>query len=346
MSDRRASGVGVITSEVRLYALSLVDMHRFQYPDIYHFKASPGWCHRFMARHNISVRSRTTIAQRLPGDYEDKFLNYQRFIINQRQINNYDVSCIGNADQTPVTFDLPHSRTIDFKGAKSISIKTTGSTMSRFTVMLTCAGDGCILPPYIIFRRKTLPKNIYWPSGVVICAQFKWWMGDDLTLDWARCVWGNYKFMQKKLLSLDAFHFHRSDRLKKLSKQQRTDLVVIPGGMTSQLQVLDVCINKIFKEGVQRQWNTWMMSENHSFTAGGRIKKPDLLLITQWIKKAWNDIDPAIIAKGLKMCCLTNNMDGTEDDVLWQDIAEQAAADEENDMNEDLLYNDTNLMPL
>ena len=171
-------------------------------------------------------------------------------------------------------------------------------------------------------------------------------MDDDLTLDWARCVWGNYKFMQKKLISLDVFRCNRSDELEKLLEQLRTDFVVIPGGMTSQLQVLDVCINKVFKEGVQRLWNTWMMSENHSFTADGRIKKPDLLLITQLIKKAWKDIDPAIIAKGFKMCCLTNNMDGTEDDVLWQDIAEKAAADEENDMDEDLLCNDADLMPL
>ena len=108
VSNRRASEVGVITSEVRLYALSLVDKHWFQYPDISHFKASPGWCYRFMARHNLSVRHRT-IAQRLPGDHENKLLNYQRFIINQRQIHNYDISCIGNADQTPVTFDLPYS---------------------------------------------------------------------------------------------------------------------------------------------------------------------------------------------------------------------------------------------
>ena len=182
------SGVGVITSEVRLYALSLVDKNRFQYPDISYFKASPGWCYRFMARHNLSVHRRSTIAQRLPGDYEDKLLNHQRFIVNQRQIHNYDISCIGNADQTPVTFDLPYSRTIDFKGAKSISIKTTGSEKSRFIVMLTCAGDGCKLPSYIIFRRKTMPKNINWPSGVVIRAQVKGWMDDDFTLDWARCV--------------------------------------------------------------------------------------------------------------------------------------------------------------
>ena len=88
VSNLRASGVGVITSEVRLCALSLVDKYRFQYPDISHFKASPGWCYRFMARHNLSARRRTATAQRLPGDYEDKLLNYQRFTINQRQIHN------------------------------------------------------------------------------------------------------------------------------------------------------------------------------------------------------------------------------------------------------------------
>ena len=214
VSNRCVSGVGVITTEVRQYALSLVDKNRFQYPDISHLKASPGWCHRFMARYNLSVRRRTTIVQRLPGDHEDKLLNYQRFTIDQRQIHNYDISCIGNADQTPVTFDLPHTRTIDFKGTKSISIKTTGSEKSRFTVMLTCDGDGCNLPPYIIFRRKTLQKNINWPSGVVIRAQVKGWMDDDLTLDWARCVWGKYKFMQNKLLSLDAFRCHSSINLK------------------------------------------------------------------------------------------------------------------------------------
>ena len=42
VSNRRASGVGVITSEVRLCALSLVGKYRFQYPDIFYFKASPG----------------------------------------------------------------------------------------------------------------------------------------------------------------------------------------------------------------------------------------------------------------------------------------------------------------
>ena len=48
---------------------------------------------------------------------------------------------------------------------------------------------------------------------------------------------------------------------------------------------------------------------------------------------------------GKPQAVIINAMDGTEDDVLWQDIAEHSAADEENDMDEDLLCNDTDLMP-
>ena len=45
------------------------------------------------------------------------------------------------------------------------------------------------------------------------------------------------------MLVLDAFRCHKTDGTKELLRQHNTDLVVIPGGMTSLLQPLDVCIN-------------------------------------------------------------------------------------------------------
>ena len=59
-------------------------------------------------------------------------------------------------------------------------MQTTGYEKYRFTVMLACMSDGTKLPPYIVFKRKTLPKGIKFPSGVIVRAQVKGWMNDGL----------------------------------------------------------------------------------------------------------------------------------------------------------------------
>jgi hypothetical protein len=38
-----------------------------------------------------------------------------------------------------------------------------------------------------------------------------------------------------------------------------------------------------------------------------------------WIIMAWKHISPETILKGFKKCCVSSAMDGTEDDVLWND---------------------------
>ena len=58
-------------------------------------------------------------------------------------------------DETPVTFDLPSSYTLEKRGSSTISIKTTGHERSTFTVILGCMADGSKLPPVIIFKLKT-----------------------------------------------------------------------------------------------------------------------------------------------------------------------------------------------
>jgi hypothetical protein len=46
------------------------------------FKASNGWAVRFMRRKGIALRWRTTFVQKLPTDYIEKLIAYQRHIIN------------------------------------------------------------------------------------------------------------------------------------------------------------------------------------------------------------------------------------------------------------------------
>lgn len=104
-----------------------------------------------MDQNNLSTRRRTSIAQKLPENFEHKLQKFQSFIIAERRRHQYNLSLIGNADQTPLTSDMPSNTTVNSKDTKTVSIVTTGHEKDRFTVILTCLGDGSKLPPYVLF---------------------------------------------------------------------------------------------------------------------------------------------------------------------------------------------------
>lgn len=199
------------------------------------FKASMGWCRRMMRRNGLSLRRRTSLAQRLPADFREKLVNYQRFVIKLRKKHEYPLDQMGNADQTPVFFDMPTSVTVHKRGDKSVIVKSTGNEKSRVTVMLTCLADGTKLPPYMILKQKILPRDPI-PTGIIVRAQEKGWMESRLVVDWLKVVWvrrpGGLR-RRRYMLVLDAFHGHVTDEVKKQVKELNGDLVIIPGGMTA-----------------------------------------------------------------------------------------------------------------
>ena len=68
------------------------------------------------------------------------------------------------------------------------------------------------------------------------------------------------------------------------------------------------------------------------------MRKADLPTICGWIKKVWEELPPAIIQRAFLKCSISNNMDGTEDDFLWED--EMGEADESGESDDDLAYPD------
>jgi hypothetical protein len=73
---------------------------------------------------------------------------------------------MGNADETPVFFDMLANTTVDIKGSKSVLVKTTGHEKLRITVMLSVLADGRKLTPFVILKTKNLPKEKL-PTGIV-----------------------------------------------------------------------------------------------------------------------------------------------------------------------------------
>jgi hypothetical protein len=59
---------------------------------------------------------------------------------------------------------------------------------------------------------------------------------------------------------LDAFKGHLTLEVTSAIHAMNSDLVVIPGGLTSQLQVLDVIVNKLFKDNVVDNTEDWFCS--------------------------------------------------------------------------------------
>ena len=192
ITEKHQGGIGVSTNVICLKVKSVAQKLGIAQTS---FKASQRWCYGFMERSGFSIRRRT-IAQRLPQDYKEKLIKFQRYVIAQRKKHDFELKYIVNTDQTPLTLTL--NSTVSEKRVKSVSILTTGHEKDRFTIMLACLGDGTKLPLYVIFKQKTLPKNANFPKEVIVRCQEKGWMDQGLVQDWLRTVWSKVGSLTRK----------------------------------------------------------------------------------------------------------------------------------------------------
>jgi hypothetical protein len=56
------------------------------------------------------------------------------------------------------------------------------------------------------------------------------------------------------------------------------------------------------------------LDRGHILAPTEKIKKLSIALLCQWIKTSWQWICPEVIVKRFKKCCISNAMDGREDE--------------------------------
>jgi len=145
---------------------------------------------------------------------------------------------------------------VDVKGAKTIMIKTSVNEKKRYTVVLACCADGTKLPTLLIFKRKLLPKDVI-PRGIYVHVHSKVRMDGEGMKLWLEKVWSKRPGGLLKKLSLlvcDQLKAHVTESTKRLATKLKMHLAVIPGGLTSQSQPLDVSVNKPFKGFMHEEW--------------------------------------------------------------------------------------------
>ena len=80
---------------ISLYKLKCLSLIKVVLPN---FNASNGWVKGFMRRHNLVLRAKTSIAQQLPMDLENKIGEFRRQVNHVRQNGDFPYELIGNMD--------------------------------------------------------------------------------------------------------------------------------------------------------------------------------------------------------------------------------------------------------
>ncbi|CAH3151485.1 unnamed protein product [Porites lobata] len=73
------------------------------------------------------MRAKTTLAQRLPADMEDKVVKFHRFVLRARNLYKYIYIYM--------YFELPATRTLEFTGNRTVPILSCGGDKQNFTVI-------------------------------------------------------------------------------------------------------------------------------------------------------------------------------------------------------------------
>ncbi len=282
------------------------------------FKASRGWLRRFMKRHGLSLRRKTTVCQATPADCIPKLVS---FVMHLRQLQSqegYGVEHMYAMDETASWFDMPSDTTVAIQGSRAVPVKTTGHEKDHFTVCLTARSDGKKMKPYIVFKGKgtRLIKQLQSIPDVVVSFSCNGWMNDSLTADYLKKIIGQLSF-RKRLLVWDAYRCHISVATRAELRRLKLDSAIVPGGCTKFIQAADVSWNACFKAQMRSRYDQWIINPSlHEYTKGGNTKPPSRSLLCEWVKQAWDAVPAETVKRSFVTCAITTHLDGRDDDSI------------------------------
>jgi hypothetical protein len=104
-------------------------------------------------------------------------------------------------------------------------------------------------------------------------------------------------FNLKSLLMFDSCRAHITPEIK-TTVNKYSKMAVIPGGLTEKLQLLDITVNKPFKDQLRAKWENWMMGGIHKYNNTGRMKRPSYKDIVALIVESWAAVNENCVRNG------------------------------------------------
>jgi len=187
------------------------------------------------------------------------------------------------------------------------------------TYSIFCTADGTKFPPICIFKGKKIPRGEQFPSDVIVWFQQNGWMDSELMKKYVDYINDNLGKMRisnaPTMMVYDSFRGHLEDSVKTKFRDKGIDLAVIPGGLTSICQPLDVTINKPFKDNLCKEWHIWMAGGGAGTTSSVNLRRAKLSDVCEWVKHAWEGISNEMVIGSFKTCGISTSLDGSDDEI-------------------------------
>ena len=105
---------------------------------------------------------------------------------------------------------------------------------------------------------------------------------------------------EHQLLLMDSFGGHRTEQIREACQATRTVRALIPGGLTSQLQPLDLTVNRSFKCKMKRYYRDVVEQHNKNVNTSAPARDERLRMLCGAVRRAWKDVRASTIRKGFQ----------------------------------------------
>ena len=61
------------------------------------------------------------------------------------------------------------------------------------------------------------------------------------------------------------------------------------------------------------------------------LRAASLVTVCQWVKESWQELSKEMVERSFKKCEISNALDGTEDDLVWEEEEDSSQVEEEPD---------------
>ena len=211
-------------------------------------KITHGWFDKFMQRQSyLSLRKGdATAIVRMEAISIGAINQYFDLLNDVLEKNNLKQSPgqIYNVDESGMALEHRPPKVVTLKGQKKVKCRTSGDK-SQITVVGCVSAVGQAIPPFVIFKAKTLSplwmKNGV--SGTAYARSEKGWIDTELFHSWLSTHFLKYAVSSRPLLLiLDGHSSHYQLETVKFAKSNEIILFCLPPHTTHVSQPLDTCV--------------------------------------------------------------------------------------------------------